>query len=237
MVEGITSIIYAAPRTELKGRCIHPHVVRIVVDNPSTLSELLVLREILMHKYGREFSISVLENRDGCVTERVRKVFEIIPHDVPVSTLCSQVTNKLTVATPPRELVDAYLGEIAKGYGVDWSPPGAPNCNNQDDGGEGGVKVSDSSPLTSIRQPTTQSSGRKDPEKVKVLEAPLHADATTISAEARSAGVRTPKLPDLPPTESGGSSNDEPKKETVKPAPPEDDFSALAKRFEALKKR
>ena len=25
-----------------------------------------------MHKYGREFSIAVMENRDGCVTDRVR---------------------------------------------------------------------------------------------------------------------------------------------------------------------
>jgi hypothetical protein len=25
-----------------------------------------------MHKYGREFSAAVMENRDGCVSERVR---------------------------------------------------------------------------------------------------------------------------------------------------------------------
>lgn len=24
-----------------------------------------------MHKYGREFSVAVMENRDGCVSERV----------------------------------------------------------------------------------------------------------------------------------------------------------------------
>lgn len=55
------------------------------------------------------------------------------------------MTNKLTVATPPRELVDAYLGEIAKGYGVDWAPPpGISKDTDQDDGGEGGEKVRDS---------------------------------------------------------------------------------------------
>ena len=30
---------------------------------------------------------------------------------------------KLALSTPSPELVDAYLFEIAKGYGVSWSPP------------------------------------------------------------------------------------------------------------------
>lgn len=30
---------------------------------------------------------------------------------------------KLVLSTPSSELVDAYLLEIAKGYGVNWSPP------------------------------------------------------------------------------------------------------------------
>ena len=30
---------------------------------------------------------------------------------------------KLVLSTPSSELVDAYLFEIAKGYGVSWSPP------------------------------------------------------------------------------------------------------------------
>ncbi|CAE6369988.1 unnamed protein product [Rhizoctonia solani] len=85
--EGICSIIHAAPRTEIK--------------------ELHVLREMLMSKYGREFSIGVMDNKDNCVSERV--------------------TRKLQVATPSPALVDAYLGEIAKGYGIDWSPSPPPN--------------------------------------------------------------------------------------------------------------
>ncbi|KAG5341695.1 IST1 like protein [Termitomyces sp. T112] len=82
--ESVCNIIYSAPRTELK--------------------ELHVLRDILMHKYGRDFSITVMDNRDGCVSERVMR--------------------KLDVATPSSELVDAYLHEIAKGYNVNWSPSG-----------------------------------------------------------------------------------------------------------------
>ncbi|KAF7794348.1 hypothetical protein EIP86_005482 [Pleurotus ostreatoroseus] len=150
--EGVCAIIHAAPRTELK--------------------ELHILRDILMHKYGRDFAVAVMENKDGCVSERV--------------------TRKLVTHTPAPELVDAYLGEIAKGYGIDWTPPNAPK-DDGDDGGEG---------------------------------------------EARSAGVRTPKLPELPPTEGDEEPTKKPSsKGAVKPAPPEDDFEALAKRFAALKKR
>lgn len=43
----------------------------------------------------------------------------------------------------------------------------------------------------------------------------------------------TSKLPDLPPVEG----DDGAKQSTKPPEPPEDDFTALAKRFEALKKR
>ncbi|KAH9837323.1 DUF292-domain-containing protein [Rhodofomes roseus] len=164
--EGVCSVVYAAPRTELK--------------------ELHVLREMLMHKYGREFSVGVMENRDGCVNERVAK--------------------KLVVFTPAPELVDAYLAEIAKGYGVKWTAPSS-TSDSDDTGGEGGVKESSM-------------------EKTPAAQSPMSAEK--ISAEARSAGVRTPKLPELPPTED----DDEPKA----PAPV-DEFEALAKRFEALKKR
>ncbi|KZT72956.1 DUF292-domain-containing protein [Daedalea quercina L-15889] len=179
--EGICSIIYAAPRTELK--------------------ELHVLREMLMHKYGREFAVGVMENRDGCVNERVAK--------------------KLVVFTPASELVDAYLSEIAKGYGVKWAPP--TTGDSDDAGGEGGAKVS-----------LSKSNPESTTEKTPATPSPMSAEK--ISAEARSAGVRTPKLPDLPPTEEGdGSSGAGPK--APEAPPPVDEFEALAKRFEALKKR
>jgi len=80
VIESVCIVIHAAPRTEVK--------------------ELHILRDILMHKYGREFSIAVMENRDGCVSSRVM--------------------SKLSTATPAPELVDAYLREIALAYGVPW---------------------------------------------------------------------------------------------------------------------
>ncbi|CAL1694315.1 unnamed protein product [Somion occarium] len=190
VAEGVYAIIYAAPRTELK--------------------ELHVLRDLLMHKFGREFSAAVMENRDGCVSERI--------------------TRKLTVLMPSSELVDAYLSEIAKGYGIDWTPrvPEPPKYEvdelQDDDDGEGGVK---------------------EPEK-KSLETSVPVKADVISAEARSAGIRTPKLPDVPPTvessrpssaAAGATIASDAKASKSQPSPPEDDFEALAKRFEALKRR
>ena len=70
-----------------------------------------------MHKYGREFSVAVMENRDGCVSNRVS-----LPNQEYYFLLLkySQVMSKLSIATPAPELVDAYLKEIALAYGVPW---------------------------------------------------------------------------------------------------------------------
>lgn len=78
--EAIKSIIYAAPKTEIK--------------------ELLVVRSLLADKYGKEFVLAAMENTDGKVNEKVIK--------------------KLSVEPPRQELVQGYLEEIARAYGVDW---------------------------------------------------------------------------------------------------------------------
>ena len=57
-----------------------------------------------------------------------------------------QVTRKLVTHTPPAELVDAYLGEIAKGYGVAWVPP-SESKDEGGDGGDGGLKASILAPI------------------------------------------------------------------------------------------
>jgi len=114
--EGVCSIIHAAPRTELK--------------------ELHVLRDVLMHKYGREFSLAVMENHDGCVSDRVVK--------------------KLDMSTPSPELVDAYLTEIAKAYNVEWT---ATRKSGQDNGPEGEVKA----PVTNLENSSNQSHEKDEP--------------------------------------------------------------------------
>ncbi|EIW87091.1 DUF292-domain-containing protein [Coniophora puteana RWD-64-598 SS2] len=180
--EGVCSIVHAAQRTEVK--------------------ELHVLREILMHKYGRDFSLAAIENQNGCVSERV--------------------TRKLIIETPSTELVDAYLGEIAKAYAVNWRASSGGGSSGED----GGVKEA--------KGDTTAESQSKSPEP----------DKDAKDGDEPAPRTRTPKLPDLPPTEDeaeGGKPNASGSSSVAKkPDPPpyeEDDFAALARRFEALKKR
>lgn len=78
--EAVKSLIYAAPRTDVK--------------------ELQQVRALLCDKYGKEFAMVAVENSDKKVSEKVLK--------------------KLTVTPPPQELVNGYLEEIARTYGVDW---------------------------------------------------------------------------------------------------------------------
>lgn len=76
VVEGVNSVIYAAPRTELRGT---PRIVILLERLTNPLTELHILRDLLMHKYGREYSAGVMENRDTCVTDRVRSGAFSIP--------------------------------------------------------------------------------------------------------------------------------------------------------------
>jgi len=165
--EGVCAIIYAAQRAEVK--------------------ELHILRELLMHKYGREFSAAVLENRGGCVSDRVVK--------------------KLVVETPSAQLVDGYLTEIAKAYGVKWTSPATALMVDRDEG-------------ATVGQPL-------------VAEEPSEA-LPSYSKDGPS--VHTPKLPDLPPTE-GEDEKSSRQNDAGPQESPVDDFESLARRFQALKKR
>lgn len=169
--EGVCSIIYAAPRTELR--------------------ELHILRDILMHKYGRDFSVAVMENRDGCVTDRV--------------------VRKLIVATPSAQLVDGYLAEITKAYGVPWTPP----SYGGDGDGEGGVK-----------EIAAQSVDVPDVKVEAASPAPKLPDIPpTEDIESEKSEL----------TKDGSSAKTS--VSVSKSELPEDDFDLLTKRFAALKKR
>ena len=105
MAEGVNAIIHAAPRTELKGNIrsplpralIYPYVCIccwICIDkNDFIVTELHLLRDILMHKYGREYSQAVMDNKDGCVTERV-SVSDHTNHSSPI------IPASLSTSTP-----------------------------------------------------------------------------------------------------------------------------------------
>lgn len=126
VVEGVNSVIYAAPRTELR--------------------ELHILRDLLMHKYGREYSAGVMENRDTCVTDRV--------------------VRKLVVETPSAELVDAYLTEIAKAYNVKYvSEFSTSEAKSEDDEdtSDGGEKASKNQADSDEKKGDTAKGGKKPP--------------------------------------------------------------------------
>lgn len=90
--EAVRSIIYAAPRTEIK--------------------ELNQARTLMVEKFGKDFALSAMEEKG--VAERVLK--------------------KLAVSAPDQALVDGYLREIARTYGVRF--PGDPLPEEEEEDGE-----------------------------------------------------------------------------------------------------
>ncbi|UNI21705.1 Vacuolar protein sorting-associated protein ist1 [Purpureocillium takamizusanense] len=135
--EAVKSIVYAAPKTEIK--------------------ELGTVRLLLAEKYGKEFVLEAMDNADGKVNPKVVK--------------------KLSVEPPRQELVQGYLEEIAKAYGVDWPRRGAvtpppPDLLDEDDGG-GGDHDDDDNPSGGQAQ--------------KALEEPLVADNQAQTPARRQA--------------------------------------------------
>ena len=102
-------------------------------------------------------------------------------------------------------------------------------------------------PQESVGEKSEAADGQAQAQAQAEPASPRPLDAAAISAEARSAGVRTPKLPEVPAEEDAPARTEKAASVSVKPQsadPPkkkkneeEDEFEALAKRFEALKKR
>ncbi|KAF9516011.1 hypothetical protein BS47DRAFT_711329 [Hydnum rufescens UP504] len=89
-----------------KGHTLDPRVKEAVIsivygaDN-TEVTELKFVRESIANIMGRDWVIGVMENRDNCVSPRV--------------------VGKVVTETPSPTLVDAYLEEIARGYGLSWT--------------------------------------------------------------------------------------------------------------------
>lgn len=144
--EAVRSIIYAAPRTEIK--------------------ELNQARALLVEKFGKDFALSAMEGEG--VAERVQK--------------------KLKIQAPDRILVDAYLREIGRTYGVRF--PGDPLPT--DDAEEEEDDDEDDQP---------SSGGR-----IKSLEAPLEGGSEELSKAnpPKEIGINSPVriAPQSPTTEN-----------------------------------
>ncbi|CAG8791910.1 19114_t:CDS:2, partial [Dentiscutata erythropus] len=78
--EAVNTLIYAAPRSEIK--------------------ELSLVRDQLIAKFGKEFALNAIENKNNCVNEKL--------------------IQKLMFSAADPYLVNSYLEEIAKSYNVNW---------------------------------------------------------------------------------------------------------------------
>ncbi|KAI1119613.1 regulator of Vps4 activity in the MVB pathway-domain-containing protein [Nemania sp. NC0429] len=209
--EAVKSIIYAAPRTEIK--------------------ELQQVRVLLGERFGKEFVQAAMENSEGAVSEKVVK--------------------KLSVTPPKPELVQGYLEEIAKAYGVDWpkgtrelGPP--PELVDEEpiiDGGDrGGPDGGQAHAISGANLPTDSKAAqeredlsRATPPRTLGSSNPLHVNPSSPSTENPRPRVTLNSMELKPnkrmvesgiskPRGEGGKDNSIP------------DVNELAARFAALKR-
>ena len=154
--EAVKSIIYAAPRTEIK--------------------ELQQARQLLVEKYGKDFALEAMENTDGKVAERVVK--------------------KLRVTPPEPTLVEAYLREIAKTYGVPWPKEEVVPDGQDDDDDE----PSTGEAVKNLEEPlTTQELSKAKPPSDLGPKSPVHIAPASPSTENPAPKVKLPGPPELKP--------------------------------------
>lgn len=163
--EAVKSIIYAAPRTEIK--------------------ELQAARQLLVEKYGKDFALEAMENKDGAqVAERVGR--------------------RLRVEPPSEELVVGYLREIARTYGVEW-PPGEYAEKGGGGAGEEGDD-DDDEPSTGEKErvaeaplPAEEELSKATPPRDLGPKSPVQIAPPSPSTENVSPRVKLPGPPELKP--------------------------------------
>ena len=157
--EAVQSIIYAAPKTDVK--------------------ELQTVRQLLVDKFGKDFALQAMENRDGKVADRV--------------------LTRLRVEPPGNELVESYLRAIAEGYHLDW-PKKEPVDEGESNGGdddddEGGRKVKELE-----EQLTTEELSKATPprgEEVAGARSPVSVIPPAPRTDNLSPKIKLPKPPEL----------------------------------------
>ncbi|XP_014561357.1 hypothetical protein COCVIDRAFT_86997 [Bipolaris victoriae FI3] len=203
--EAVRSIIYAAPRTEIK--------------------ELQTVRALLVDKFGKDVAIASMEGEG--VAERVIK--------------------KLRVETPKEELVEAYMTEIARFYGVPYGTSKSEDeaeDDEDDDEPSGGVAERAEGVL---EDPLTADDA--DPSKSKKAE---EREALAKATTPKKLGPQSPLrvVPPSPSTDNvaprlklpGSAAAKIAKSDAKKPAKKEDglgkipDVDELSRRFAELKR-
>lgn len=149
---------------------------------PHDVRELTILRSLLADRWGKDFMTLAQDNKA----------------EVPVP---ERLAKGLRVRAPSQELVDSYLREIAKAYGVDWpagekgelgDAPGEfePRSSTSkgpdggdEDGGDVQEKSTSTSPLPSTPQKPAQTRRTSEAEELNRFTPPrgLHSGRSPVS--------------------------------------------------------
>lgn len=208
--EAVRSIIYAAPKTEIK--------------------ELLTVRTLLGEKYGKPFVLEAMDNTGGKVNEKVVK--------------------KLSVTPPKEELVQGYLEEIAKTYGVNWpkrdlgeAPPQFVDDDHDDNPSGGQAQKNLETPLGAVanNQESKDTAAQEElskatPPKTIGPSSPLRVMPSSPSSENPHPKVTVNRM-ELAPSkkmQQAAAAKAAPKKDDIGSGVP--DLDELSARFAALKK-
>lgn len=212
MEEAVKSVIYAAPKTEIK--------------------ELHTVRALLAEKYGKQFVLDAMENTGAKVNE--------------------QVVKKLSVTPPRDELVQGYLEEIAKAYGVNWpkkplgeAPPDYVDDDDDDSPSGGQAQENAEAPLIAEDEEDKEIAAQEElskatPPKTIGTNNPLRVTPSSPSTENPHPKVtlNNMELKGNKKMQDAGMAKPGPK-----PAAKKDDISSgipdldeLSKRFAALKR-
>ncbi|KAI4208668.1 MAG: hypothetical protein LQ349_009671, partial [Xanthoria aureola] len=194
------------------------------------VKELQQARQLLVEKYGKDFALEAIENTDGKVAERVVK--------------------KLKVEPPDAVLVDLYLKEIAKTYGVEWPRAHSQRQNESDE--EDDDDPSGGQVMKSLEEPlTTKELTKATPPRDLGPKSPVSIAPPSPSTDNLSPRVKLPGPPELKPTaKMSGLKKQTPNTQAESGAKAEDaddrgkkgvggkipDVDELARRFAALKK-
>lgn len=138
---------------------------------PREVKELAVVRVLLIERFGKEWAVKVNENEEGMVPRRV--------------------SEKLKLEVPREALVQAYLEEIARSYGVDWPrrdlalEDARDEVDDEDEDDDGGAK----------EQPILADGADKadQPPKTPNSKAPGRVDISGLNTATPPAGGVAPR--------------------------------------------
>lgn len=207
--EAVKSLIYAAPRTEVK--------------------ELQQVRALLVEKYGKDFALQAIENTDEKVAPKVLQ--------------------KLRVEPPPEKLVNGYLEEIARTYGVNYGSKGSlddpPDYVDDDDenpsGGQAQKALEDPIPADGKEAAERVELSKATPPRNFGPNSPLRVNPPSPSTDNLHPRVKGAGLNLKPTQKMLDASVGTAKKTGIESKGPVGgtipDIDDLASRFAALKKR